>query len=105
MQDLRVFTCRLGSQHNLTVESVRRRGLCGAWELSSLRIGRCTVSSPLWSPLPLRGLQAEAGRWKTERPDNCANTLGWGLYKSTSKQRAARREWLIVLIVTTTQRA
>lgn len=30
----RVF-CRLGSQHNLPVGSVRRRGLCGAWELSS----------------------------------------------------------------------
>lgn len=62
-----MLICLMGSQHNLAVGSMFRRAPCGAPEFSSQGIGCCIASSPLWSPLPLRGLQAEAGRWKTER--------------------------------------
>lgn len=67
VQNLNVLICRMGSQHNLTSGSMCRCALRGTPGLSSHKFGCSIAGSPLQSPLPLESLQAEAGRWKTDR--------------------------------------
>lgn len=55
------------SQYNLTWGSMCRCALHGTPGLSSHQFGCSIASSPLRSPLSLESLQAEAGRWKTDR--------------------------------------
>lgn len=75
------LVCRMGSRHNLIVGRMCRHALPGTPDLPSQRSACCIASSPLWSPLPLRGMQAEAGRWKTERPRTVQTPSG-GAYIS-----------------------